>query len=271
MMDFKRILIVFFWVFGVVNIFLTVQLIRANTEASRANTAVSVLTEMANDNIKFTNPSTVSSMGSYLSGQVNSNYLQSQMNLIDGKKKFDSATGTLSVTYEQPQKFGTTQPTVKRSISKYLKNEAKVLSGTQYRFDKQFSSMTKPDSHGHYSLVYSQRMTGRQVVMGTAGQIRFTFDKQNRLVRYTQTYISNVEVLRDAVEVISGADALKDLYQYNELPNNSTVKWTKLAYSALIRVKADTIFVPTWVVAVVDANGDVSILRVNAIDGSVLK
>ncbi|QEA35767.1 two-component system regulatory protein YycI [Weissella soli] len=101
--------------------------------------------------------------------------------------------------------------------------------------------------------------------------MRFTFDKQNRLVRYAQTYIGNVEVLRDAVEVISGADALKDLYQYNELPNNSTVKWTKLAYTALITVKADTIFVPTWVVAVVDANGDVSILRVNAIDGSVLK
>lgn len=270
-MDFKRILIVFFWIFGVVNVFLTVQLVRSNTDNSQANTAVSVLAEMSNDNIKFANPSTVSSIGSYLSGNVNSNYLQSQMNLIDGKKRFDTATGTLSVTYDKPQPFGTTQTEVKQAVNRYLKNETKVLSGTQYRFDKQFSSVIEPDAHGRYSLVYSQKMTSQQVVMGTYGQIKFTFDGQNRLVRYTQTYISNVEVLRDTVEVISGADALKDLYQYNELPNNSTVRWTKLAYTSLITVKSDTIFVPTWVVAVVDANGDVSILRVNAIDGSVLK
>ncbi len=59
----------------------------------------------------------------------------------------------------------------------------------------------------------------------------------DRLVSYSQTYLAKLSVLRDRLNLMSEQDAVITLYRDNDIPNNSAIVSTKLAYSYLLDAK----------------------------------
>ncbi|MDR3191304.1 MAG: two-component system regulatory protein YycI [Lactobacillaceae bacterium] len=270
-MDFKKILVIFLGVFIVIDIFLAVQVVFFNETARDLTTPDTVLTELHNDNISFTPPSTKHQTGVYISGDFNTKYLKNEVKSIPDKAKFDDAEGTMTVKVSNPEVLGENLTQAQKQISKLLKSTKKVIAGKQYVYDANMTKVANTMPHSGHILIYSQVLAGNREIMGVEGRIQFKLTSTYEVDEYTQSYIVNAQVLRDAAEVISEQNALIGLYQYNELPNNGKVLWTKLAYTQLTTVEKDTIFVPTWVVAVENSANTVSVLRVNAFDGSLMK
>ncbi|WP_054726585.1 two-component system regulatory protein YycI [Paucilactobacillus hokkaidonensis] len=62
------------------------------------------------------------------------------------------------------------------------------------------------------------------------------------------------------------------LYQHNEIPNNSTIKWAKLGYTKLLSLKGNTVYIPTWVIHIQTKNtGGSQTKRINAFTGTLVK
>lgn len=62
------------------------------------------------------------------------------------------------------------------------------------------------------------------------------------------------------------------LYQYNEIPNNTTVAWTNLGYTKLLSIDGDRVFIPTWIIAIRPQNStQIQLKRINAFTGGIIK
>ena len=120
-------------------------------------------------------------------------------------------------------------------------------------------------------MVYALKISDSRSFMSQRAQIRFVLTANHELKSYTQSYVENPQVLRDSTSLISEEKALIGAYQYNEIPNNGTVNWSELGYSPLTTVHGDIIFVPAWIFSVTDPSDETTILRVNALNGSLMK
>ncbi|EHL98073.1 hypothetical protein HMPREF9103_01728 [Lentilactobacillus parafarraginis F0439] len=84
--------------------------------------------------------------------------------------------------------------------------------------------------------------------------------------------MQDVNGLREKSETISETRALIWLYQYNEIPNNTKVVWSKLAYTKLLSIDTDRVFIPTWVIAIKPQNSpQVQLKKINAFTGGIIK
>ena len=118
-------------------------------------------------------------------------------------------------------------------------------------------------------LVNTQELYGKPVY-SSEGQIRFTV-KDGYVTGYTQTYIHAADILREKKDTISQKRALMWLYQYNKLPQNSTVEWCKLGYTKLLDVNNSVVYIPTWNFCISSkASGTVQYRRINAFTGAVM-
>lgn len=119
------------------------------------------------------------------------------------------------------------------------------------------------------TIVYTQELYGKPVY-SSEGQIRFTV-KDGYVTGYTQTYIHAADILREKKDTISQKRALMWLYQYNKLPQNSTVEWCKLGYTKLLDVNNSVVYIPTWNFCISSkASGTVQYRRINAFTGAVM-
>ncbi len=110
------------------------------------------------------------------------------------------------------------------------------------------------------------------LIYSTEAQVRFNLNANHQIVSYTQSYLQDVKSLREKSETISETRALIWLYQYNEIPNNTKVVWSKLAYTKLLSIDTDRVFIPTWVIAIKPQNSpQVQLKKINAFTGGIIK
>ncbi len=106
------------------------------------------------------------------------------------------------------------------------------------------------------------------------GQIRFRLNSDHEITGYTQTYLQDVEILRQRSNTISQRRAITWLYKHNQIPNNSRIRWSVLSYSKLLNTTTDdkAVYVPTWTVEIKTKNsGAIQQLQVNAFNSTVMK
>lgn len=262
-MNFRRIEIIFLVTFIAIDIFLF-GMFKKNMDMQADNVGQGgsdsvIVKEMRNDQIKVGNLSKKNETAFYISGQQ-SDVLRNQMGqLINQTPQFvgheleSELKQPISVNKENPQK----------SINTLLKDSTFVLFGNQYVYSKNLSTSR--------NIVYNQKALGSSIYSSEA-QIRFTLNSNHQIVSYTQSYLQNIKSLRESSRTISETRALIWLYQYNEIPNNTTVAWTSMGYTKLLSIDGDRVFIPTWIIAIRPQNStQIQLKRINAFTGGIIK
>lgn len=266
-MNFRRIQWIFLIAFIAIDIFLLISWQQSDatvkeTSPRSANSATTILREMRGDGITFSTLSNKEAQGYYVSGKTGLARLKTgAQNLTYQEYRFTSTemTSTLHQTLVINPKSPQTQ------LNRFIKSGANVTAGNDYVYSAELSRVAANE------VVYVQ-VVPSGTIMAPSGQLRFRVGDKNQVIGYTQSYVSNVEPLREKTTTISQQKALIWLYQYNELPNNSRVVWSRLAYSRLLRVSDNNVYVPTWFIALRSkSTNNVVIKRVNAFTGAVMK
>lgn len=262
-MNFRKIEWIFVVAFVVLDIFLAYMFIQTSSGDSSktsSDTATTVIREMCDDNISFSNPDTKEGTGYYIAGN-NDSGLKADLSQLTEQTTRIGTNGKLMSTLRTSVTVDSDHP--QSDLDEFVKQSTNIIHGTQYVYSSQLSSK------GEY--VYVQKVADGEILTGT-GQLRLIVNKNNQLISYTQTYVNNVKTLREKAVTISEKKALVALYQYNQVSNNSRIVWSKLGYSRLIRLKDSSVYVPTWIFAVRSKNSsNLSLHRINAFTGASMK
>ena len=267
-MDFRRIEWLFLVAFIVIDIFLFAAFQRdtsgeTDTSSNRSSSDTTILKEMRADNISFKAPSKKSGEGYYISTSNDSSIKSSLTSLSNQTVRYQS-DGTITSTFKTPITGVDTQHPDK-TLDTVVSNSTLILNGTDYTYNAKLSSRN--------TVVYTQKVADGPIY-SRYGEIRFSLTNAGTVTGYTQGYLANVSTLREKTETISERKALFWLYQYNQIPNNTKVVWTKLAYTRYFNLKNSSVYIPTWVIAVRSNSGNnagvLQLKHVNAFTGAIL-
>lgn len=262
-MNFKRVEIIFLFTFLAIDIFLFGMYQQnqnlQSENVSQGDSNSTIIKEMKNDQIKVGKLSDKEQAAYYVSG-TRTNTLQQKMGQLTNQS---TSFNDYELTSEFTQPINVAQDAPQETINKMLTDSTFILYGQQYQYSKELSDAN--------TLVYTQKALGRNIY-SAVGQIRFEINDQHQLIGYTQRYLEDIKSLREKSETISEERALIWLYQYNEIPNNTRIKWSKLEYTKLVNIDDNCVLIPTWVVAIKYNNSPtIQIKRINAFTGSIIK
>ena len=265
-MDFKRIQIIFLITFVIIDVFLF-SLFHRNQSIQTENLSngnqAGIVAEMRNDQITFRHrPSGHAGNGYYLAAKKGNN-LHMQMPELSSNHYVHFVNHRIVSQFRHPVDLSSEHP--HRSVNRRLSDPTFVIHGDQYRYSSDLSD--------HDNLVYVQKTpanAGRNAIFSKTAQIKFHVDG-HFLTGYSQNYVSQVKTLREKSGTISSERALTWLYQYNNIPNDTQIEWCHFAYTRLLSVKGNNVYIPTWVVALKPSNSAAVQYRyVNAFNGSII-
>lgn len=263
-MNFRRIQWIFLIVFLIIDIFLLFSYTSSDefemmsTQSSSKETTI--VKEMKDDSITVGSLSNNSGTGYYISSD-DSNVLQNRTNQLKNVNTSYS-DDSLTVTFSKSISINTKNPA--KSLNKVVKDSTRVIFGSQYVYNDRLTS----DENG--VIVYSQKGPDHNI-LSNDGQLRFKV-VNGQVTGYTQTYLNGVNPLREKETTISEKKAVIWLYQHNEIPNNSQVKWAELGYTKFLTLNDHNVYIPTWVIYIHTKNTDgTQTRRINAFTGTLIK
>lgn len=262
-MNFKRIEIIFFIAFIALDIFLIFSYIQQTTMVDSTTNITqgsddSIIKSIRNDQITIGSIGDDRKEGYYFASPSNNNLKEDAENLRYQEWDYENnkLTGEFPTVIRikdmnNPQK----------TLDAVVKNTDQIVHGKQYRYSKGLSNKNM--------ITYTQVVEGVPVY-APEGQLRFTV-KNGYVTGYTQRYLEKPDLLREKRQTISGKKALIWLYQYNKLPANSEIKDATLAYTKLLNVNDNTIYIPTWNFTIQSKNsGSEQVRRINAFTGAIM-
>ncbi|GAA6113764.1 two-component system regulatory protein YycI [Apilactobacillus apinorum] len=263
-MDFKKIQIIFLVIFVMIDLFL-LTLFRQNsnlqTENSNKGSDTEIIKQMQNDQISVSPKLSVSGQTGYYLSAVNDDTLNTTKTKLKNQKTTYS-NHILRSTFKRP--IGLYSGNYHEILDKLMKKDTFVAYGSSYEYNSELSTKN--------SVVYSQKIADGGTMYGPHhGEIIFDVSSDHLLVGYTQSYMNNVSVLREKTDIISPTKALVWLYQYNEIPDNSKIKWVNVYYTQLLSIKNNVVLIPTWVIGYTSSGSSaMTIKRINAFNGAIL-
>ncbi len=226
---------------------------------SQGDSDSKIIKEMKDDQIKVGTLSKQKSFAYYLSGIQADSLRDGMGQLVNQNTHYTDHT--LESEFKEPVSVDKEKP--QRTINQLMNDSTFIQFGDQYEYSKELSTAQGP--------VYIQKAMGGAFYSSEA-QVRFVLNSNHQIVSYTQTYLQNVKSLREKSETISKTRALIWLYQYNEIPNNTTVAWAKLGYTKLLTIDTDRVFIPTWIIAIKPQNSpQTQLKKINAFTGGIIK
>ncbi|GEL12806.1 hypothetical protein FC15_GL001401 [Lapidilactobacillus concavus DSM 17758] len=278
-MDFRRIEWIFLVVFIALDIFLATSYLQNNSnivisDDQSTSTSDTILQDMRDDNITVGSLSTKQGEGYYLSSQ-NEDELRAHMDHLVGQSYSYNAMTHLvgqsysynAMTHTLTSQFTTVlsydQKEMVSKLKSFIKDSNNVIFGTEYTYEAALSDPKK-------NIVFVQK-SKHGVLLDTQAELIFKVSGTS-VTGYTQTYISDLTVLREKQTTISAFDAVQLLYISSEIPENSKVVWYKLGYSELIDVRGSVIYVPVWNILIQHkGTKNESLKKVNAFSSTVIK
>lgn len=276
-MDFKRIEWIFFLAFLGVNVFLFNIYREASAEqniVSRSNQKVPIEQRLASENIKsegaFSNERL---QGYYLSGEPTDmeEALQREQERLNMPRLLEEETVIEDTTLIHRVSDGTYVSDSNRMndvLRSYFDREDKVLFGSEYTYIPEWTRWNDE----HPGVFAAQSYEGIPI-NDPSSSLMLSLESKDELlevVSYTQTHISNLTPLREAIRLYSEEDAVNTLYVNNKVPGNATLKWQQLAYTLTLNVRGKNVYVPAWFVAIEEADGTIQIERVNAFTNRII-
>lgn len=258
-MDFRRIELIFLAVFIALDIFLFTSYKQANNVVTSKSDVASISTQMKSANITTGRLSNEKQKGYYLSATPDNSFMRDKDQLKD-QDVTEQGDGMISRLKNTIYLDDTSD--AKKTLNKFMENSSNVMLTSSYKYNPYLSNDRK--------FVYSQ-VTNYGELFDESSQIVFTRSNKS-ILNYRQTLVSKVTSLREEQDTISEKEAVDRLYTASEIPDNSKIMWTKYAYSKLLTVKGNVIYIPTWFVEVKNRSTKISTIKtVNAFNGTIIK
>ncbi len=263
-MNFRKIQWIFVIAFIFLDLFLLTTYLRQSdaialmTDKSDANTTTAILRNIKSDRIQYGHVSDEHSKGYYVAAPVDNSLRHETDKLHNQTTSFED--NILQATFTTPIKVGQTQQAARKKLANLLADSSMILHGDKYSYNAHLSSKDV--------MVYTQKFYDRPVLF-KGGQIRFNIH-DGYVDSYSQGYIAKYNTLREEQVTLSQERALIWLYQYKKITSDSTVLWSQLGYSRLLKANGNRIYIPTWTFAVKNnVSGVVQYRRVNAFTGAI--
>ncbi|AIG64993.1 two-component system regulatory protein YycI [Weissella tructae] len=267
-MNIRKMLWTFLYLFLIVDGILLYQWVSVNDTVVDPASAKNIQQEIRMDGISFDSLDAHVPSGAYYSGEDGGSYLNKQKNQISDDWRVNVSGEKLRATPKEPVDLGDSMNSAKETLEKLVSDERNVISGEDYVYDPELSSNDNQD--GLRVIVFSQKI-GQETFVSSRGQIQFSFDEYFNLKSYTQTYVTGIQLLSEVPAILSERSAFFNAYQFNEIPNNSTLDWRKPGYATLMDVRGETIYIPVWTFSLTNAAGEKTMVRINALNGSLIK
>lgn len=277
-MDFKRIEWIFFLVFFGVNIFLFGiyrEGVQDERNVSYSDRAESLEHRLKKENIEHEGTfSTAPIEGYYLSGEKTNFYEMVQQKRVEqgDNNLFRYNTDIIEngmIRYPTSNYY-IDPKNVEPTLSEFLSNKENVLFGNEYAYSAKFSNLT-----GDFPEVTASQVYEGIAFRDDSAEITLSLEKHEtdelfKIATYTQYHIENIEKLREKTTLYTEHEAVETLYINSKIPSNSTITFSKLAYSCIYQIREKNVYVPVWFIGISSNETSLQIEQVNAMSNTII-
>lgn len=265
-MDFKRIEWIFLIVFIGINIFLGIELWQTPTLLSAGSTPTPTQTDIKSetsaDQITIPKVNDKQEDGYYLAAKTDNSWIKKATQQVKGQVENNSSENLIYVHLNKPITLSKNKKEALRQVMRFKDDSQNVYQGKNYAY---LSELSERDDY-----IFNQKTKYGEFFAATARL--HIIVKDNQIVSYSQSYVDDLNPVRERQNTISSKAAVDSLYTYSELPNNSKVILLKQVYTKLLTVKGSTIYIPTWLAAIENnTSKTVTLKRVNAFTGTIIQ
>ncbi|HJE49354.1 MAG TPA: two-component system regulatory protein YycI [Lactobacillus johnsonii] len=265
-MDFKRIEWIFLIVFIGINIFLGIELWQTPTLLSAGSTPTPTQTDIKSetsaDQITIPKVNDKQEDGYYLAAKTDNSWIKKATQQVKGQVENNSSENLIYVHLDKPITLSKNKKEALRQVMRFKDDSQNVYQGKNYAY---LSELSERDDY-----IFNQKTKYGEFFAATARL--HIIVKDNQIVSYSQSYVDDLNPVRERQNTISSKAAVDSLYTYSELPNNSKVILLKQVYTKLLTVKGNTIYIPTWLAAIENnTSKTVTLKRVNAFTGTIIQ
>ena len=265
-MDFKRIEWIFLIVFIGINIFLGIELWQTPTLLSAGSTPTQTQTDIKSetsaDQITIPKVNDKQEDGYYLAAKTDNSWIKKATQQVKGQVENNSSENLIYVHLDKPITLSKNKKEALRQVMRFKDDSQNVYQGKNYAY---LSELSERDDY-----IFNQKTKYGEFFAATARL--HIIVKDNQIVSYSQSYVDDLNPVRERQNTISSKAAVDSLYTYSELPNNSKVILLKQVYTKLLTVKGNTIYIPTWLAATENnTSKTVTLKRVNAFTGTIIQ
>ena len=265
-MDFKRIEWIFLIVFIGINIFLGIELWQTPTLLSAGSTPTPTQTDIKSetsaDQITIPKVNDKQEDGYYLAAKTDNSWIKKATQQVKGQVENNSSENLIYVHLNKPITLSKNKKEALRQVMRFKDDSQNVYQGKNYAY---LSELSERDDY-----IFNQKTKYGEFFAATARL--HIIVKDNQIVSYSQSYVDDLNPVRERQNTISSKAAVDSLYTYSELPNNSKVILLKQVYTKLLTVKGNTIYIPTWLAAIENnTSKTVTLKRVNAFTGTIIQ
>lgn len=265
-MDFKRIEWIFLIVFIGINIFLGIELWQTPTLLSAGSTPTQTQTDIKSetsaDQITIPKVNDKQEDGYYLAAKTDNSWIKKATQQVKGQVENNSSENLIYVHLDKPITLSKNKKEALRQVMRFKDDSQNVYQGKNYAY---LSELSERDDY-----IFNQKTKYGEFFAATARL--HIIVKDNQIVSYSQSYVDDLNPVRERQNTISSKAAVDSLYTYSELPNNSKVILLKQVYTKLLTVKGNTIYIPTWLAAIENnTSKTVTLKRVNAFTGTIIQ
>ena len=265
-MDFKRIEWIFLIVFIGINIFLGIELWQTPTLLSAGSTPTQTQTDIKSetsaDQITIPKVNDKQEDGYYLAAKTDNSWIKKATQQVKGQVENNSSENLIYVHLDKPITLSKNKKEALRQVMRFKDDSQNVYQGKNYAY---LSELSERDYY-----IFNQKTKYGEFFAATARL--HIIVKDNQIVSYSQSYVDDLNPVRERQNTISSKAAVDSLYTYSELPNNSKVILLKQVYTKLLTVKGNTIYIPTWLAAIENnTSKTVTLKRVNAFTGTIIQ
>ena len=265
-MDFKRIEWIFLIVFIGINIFLGIELWQTPTLLSAGSTPTPTQTDIKSetsaDQITIPKVNDKQEDGYYLAAKTDNSWIKKATQQVKGQVENNSSENLIYVHLDKPITLSKNKKEALRQVMRFKDDSQYVYQGKNYAY---LSELSERDDY-----IFNQKTKYGEFFAATARL--HIIVKDNQIVSYSQSYVDDLNPVRERQNTISSKAAVDSLYTYSELPNNSKVILLKQVYTKLLTVKGSTIYIPTWLAAIENnTSKTVTLKRVNAFTGTIIQ
>lgn len=265
-MDFKRIEWIFLIVFIGINIFLGIELWQTPTLLSAGSTPTQTQTDIKSetsaDQITIPKVNDKQEDGYYLAAKTDNSWIKKATQQVKGQVENNSSENLIYVHLDKPITLSKNKKEALRQVMRFKDDSQNVYQGKNYAY---LSELSERDDY-----IFNQKTKYGEFFAATARL--HIIVKDNQIVSYSQSYVDDLNPVRERQNTISSKAAVDSLYTYSELPNNSKVILLKQGYTKLLTVKGNTIYIPTWLAAIENnTSKTVTLKRVNAFTGTIIQ
>ncbi len=152
--------------------------------------------------------------------------------------------------YKVKEKFEPSQ------LSTFIKTN--ILYGEQYRF------WEKDDDER--TITYYQQYKGKPFYKNNQGRLSFQLNEDDEIIKYEQTFLSDIEELQEPKKIIQPIKAIETLVHSDYIEPKSKITNVELGYYTLVPLEDTLVMNPAWCFVI---NGEKK-LFVSAFEGKIV-